>query len=419
MRALVCDDDASSRFVLKRLLTQHLGCTVVECADGVEALARLDEGGVELLILDIQMPGMDGVEVLAAIRATATFKHLPVVAVSNERHEDVVRRLLEMGISGYALKPIRAEKLTSILDRLRSRLSQGRPVTAGTTAARVCLGPDSPAMIADGSLDYRHFFMSYAERFGPVIEASSGAGALTAWRAAQAPLVFVGSDLGILGVERLVPKLRAMAGPQPLRLVRLLEGDIRQGDAGGCDDVMRRSFVPEEFRQAFLAFVQRPAPLDAVTRLVGDPQALVMSAAKQVFGMMLDSELTLLSEAPDEGPHVGAMSTISFAHEHALALKLFASPRALAEVASRMLSVPATEVTGDAATAAAGELVNLITGRLQAAMDERRVPAECALASLAPPGTTWVEPDVETRGILQHVQVVGTSATLHLALEAA
>jgi len=118
MHILICDDDAATRFVAKRLLTRDAGCTVAECANGAEALRLVNRGGVDLLLLDIGMPVVDGVEVLSAIRSSQQFAELPVIMLSRESRADIVARLVRLGVSGYLLKPLDAERLKAALDKV-------------------------------------------------------------------------------------------------------------------------------------------------------------------------------------------------------------------------------------------------------------------------------------------------------------
>ncbi len=68
MHVLVCDDDNATRFAVKRMLTQHLPCTVSECADGVQALQMIGRERFAFILLDVEMPAMSGIEVLELLR---------------------------------------------------------------------------------------------------------------------------------------------------------------------------------------------------------------------------------------------------------------------------------------------------------------------------------------------------------------
>lgn len=415
MFAMVCDDDAAARFVMKRLLTQHLGCTVIECEDGVEALTRLDAGPIDVVFLDVQMPNMDGVEVLEAIRSAPSLKHLPVVAVSNERREEVVRRLVALRLDGYVLKPIRVERLLSALEPLRGRLARRAGATG--SARQICLGPDTAAMLVDGNLDYRHFFASQVQRYGPVVEVSSGAAALATFKNTPAHLVFLGEDIGVLRHELLVPKLRALAAGQPIRIVRLFDGEDGGAVQAGCDDVMRRTFLPEVFRRAIRSFVRTPGGLAAVTGMLGDFEAVLTSATRQVFGMMLDSEIDIVSAQSDLPPYGGATGEITIAGGYRAAFKLFGGAASLRQLASRMLGMSPEEVTDEDALSTAGELVNLLTGRLHAILDEHHVVSECSLPTIVPSQQDWGIAEIGDRGALVCCRVKGTAAEVAIALE--
>lgn len=416
MKVLICDHDATSRFVIKRLITQHLPCACLECGDGVEALQLIDEHDIGLVILDVDMPEVDGVEVLEAIRASEEVKTTPVIVISRERREEVVARLLRLGVSGYLLKPIRTEKLLGALESLKDRLARRRPRRIGSATAQ-CLSPDSPAMLIDGNLDYRHFFVSQSQVHGPVVGVPSGAGALSKFRQSPVPLVFVGSDIGILSVEMLIPKLRALSPSQPLRIVGIVDASLANTPATSVfDDVMMRTYVPEKFKTEIKRFVKMPAALAAVIEMGGDLGQNLSSSARQVFGMMLDSEIEA-KKSGGAGPYAGAIVEMTLQQRYLVVLKVFAPLADLKAVASRMLQMPVEEMTEEDYLSTGTELANLISGRLKASLEERGVASECTLPKVETERATWVEPRIDERGVLQHFGIVSASACLSLSLE--
>jgi len=124
---LIVDDSAAIRKILQRVLRQAdipIG-KVIEAGDGVEALAALknaalaQEAKVGLILSDINMPNMDGLELLSQLKASPEWKDLPVVMVSSEGSQTKVLEAVGLGASGYVRKPFTAdqikEKLTAIL----------------------------------------------------------------------------------------------------------------------------------------------------------------------------------------------------------------------------------------------------------------------------------------------------------------
>ncbi len=125
MRAtvLVVDDDAAiRRLVAKRL--RAAGYEVELAAGGEQALAAVERGGISMVVLDIEMPGLDGFSVLERLRARRDSAQLPVVVLSAKQEGEDVVRALRAGANDYATKPVRFGLL---LKRIAAHLS----LTAG------------------------------------------------------------------------------------------------------------------------------------------------------------------------------------------------------------------------------------------------------------------------------------------------
>ena len=120
---LVVDDSAAIRKILQRVLRQtgmSIG-SVREAGDGQEALERLKEApGIRLVLTDINMPKMDGLQLLAAMKSSADLQAIPVVMITTEGGETKVAEAVRLGAAGYVRKPFTAdqikEKLAGILE---------------------------------------------------------------------------------------------------------------------------------------------------------------------------------------------------------------------------------------------------------------------------------------------------------------
>jgi len=102
---LVVDDSRVNRLLLGRALEQ-LGHTVTFAENGREALAALGRRRADLILLDIEMPEMDGYQVLAALAADPRLRDVPVVMMSSVEEVDSVARCIEMGAEDYLFKPV-------------------------------------------------------------------------------------------------------------------------------------------------------------------------------------------------------------------------------------------------------------------------------------------------------------------------
>ena len=110
---LIVDDSAAIRKILQRMLGQA-GVTlgkVVEAGDGIEALERLKIQPVHLILSDINMPNMDGIQLLTELKSKAESKHIPVIMITTEGGEAKVMEALELGASGYVRKPFTSDQI--------------------------------------------------------------------------------------------------------------------------------------------------------------------------------------------------------------------------------------------------------------------------------------------------------------------
>jgi two-component system chemotaxis response regulator CheY len=115
-KILVVDDSKLLHKMYDVLLSSY---PLVHAMDGREALARLAEhADVELVLLDINMPNMNGLEVLARLKAEPVYRHVPVVIVSTEGKEEDTVRALRAGAVAYIKKPFRLDQVMDIIRRL-------------------------------------------------------------------------------------------------------------------------------------------------------------------------------------------------------------------------------------------------------------------------------------------------------------
>jgi two-component system, cell cycle response regulator DivK len=116
MKILIADDSEKNRELLRTVLG-HLGHTVIEAADGREAVALAETSGPDLFILDLQMPVMDGFAAMRAVRAMEPFREAPVLALTAYAMEGDREKALSAGFSAYLTKPLRMAELRTELAR--------------------------------------------------------------------------------------------------------------------------------------------------------------------------------------------------------------------------------------------------------------------------------------------------------------
>jgi len=118
---LVVDDYSAIRKILQRMLRQTgLGIgNIYGADDGQQALELLKMHKVDVILTDVIMPNMDGMELLAAVKSSPQWRHIPILLVTTEGSESRVSEAVRLGASGYVRKPFTAdqikEKLAGIL----------------------------------------------------------------------------------------------------------------------------------------------------------------------------------------------------------------------------------------------------------------------------------------------------------------
>ena len=121
LRVLLAEDNAINQKLAVRLLEKQ-GHTVTVAADGREAVAAVESGEFDVVLMDVQMPNMSGLEAAAAIRAMerGTGRHLPIVAMTAHAMKGDQDRCLEAGMDGYISKPIQPDRMMEAIARVTS-----------------------------------------------------------------------------------------------------------------------------------------------------------------------------------------------------------------------------------------------------------------------------------------------------------
>jgi PAS domain S-box-containing protein len=193
LRVLVAEDNPVNQQVASGLL-EHAGHEPVLAANGREALAMLEKEAFDLVLMDVQMPEMDGLEATAAIRAREreTGRHVPIVALTAHAMKGDAEKCLAAGMDGYLAKPLQVHELEDALARVALGAA---PAAAG---AAVAASPGTSRLDAARLLDrvggdrgalasiVRVFLADYPRQLARIREALAGRDAAGLRRAAHA-----------------------------------------------------------------------------------------------------------------------------------------------------------------------------------------------------------------------------------------
>jgi two-component system chemotaxis response regulator CheY len=123
LKFLVVDDFSTMRRIVRGLL-KEMGCNNVEEAeDGAVALAMLKAGKFDFVVSDINMPNMNGFDLLKAIKAEDSLKHLPVLMVTAEARKEDILLAAQSGAAGYIVKPFTKATLEDKVQKIMQKLT--------------------------------------------------------------------------------------------------------------------------------------------------------------------------------------------------------------------------------------------------------------------------------------------------------
>jgi len=124
LKFLIVDDFSTMRRIVRNLLKEAGYANADEAEDGVAALAKLRTSSFDFVVSDINMPNMNGFELLTEIRADAALKSLPVLMITAEARKEDIVMAAQAGASGYIVKPFTKatleEKVGKILQKLQT-----------------------------------------------------------------------------------------------------------------------------------------------------------------------------------------------------------------------------------------------------------------------------------------------------------
>ena len=212
-KVLIVDDDANIRLFLERLLTKRFSCKVVTAKNGLEALSMVKQENPEVVFLDVTMPIMDGIETLTALRADASYGHLPIIMLTAISDKNVVSKVMDMGVLSYILKPLMYD---STYEKLRELFSQIKKSKEKKELIRKKEELESKIeytdklLIVDTDEAFRKKLGEQMAKSYKILEADNGAVGLDLFMKERPKTVCLGEKLPLLNEKLLAQKIRSI-----------------------------------------------------------------------------------------------------------------------------------------------------------------------------------------------------------------
>ena len=117
-RVLVVEDSPAMRQLIRFALNKVEGLEVLEANDGVDGLSKLTGKKFDLLIVDINMPIMDGLKLIDMVRKNAEHKDVPILIITTESAEEDRQRAMALGVNEYLTKPVQSQQIVESAKQL-------------------------------------------------------------------------------------------------------------------------------------------------------------------------------------------------------------------------------------------------------------------------------------------------------------
>ncbi|MEZ5362393.1 MAG: response regulator [Bryobacterales bacterium] len=370
---LIVDDEPSIRLLLKRWIERSLTAKVREAADGLQALEAIAEGGVEMVISDINMPVLNGIEMLSLLHADPSRKRIEVLVASQVANEDKVRQVIELGVSDYLLKPLQYDWVIARLKRAADRIYERRAVAPDSSLTRV--------LVFDGDPNYCAFAESaLAGDFSVETARTVAETLIKALRFKPDVLLFCPDTPG-LNVRFLLDRLEGLPGGDPPAIYELTSK--KEPSAEGLAGVLPRTFVPETLRLELIRLLRGgEAPEHGVLAWASSLESEMRTALFQALGMLTGVEPEDTADAPDpeKGRAYGWIDINADDGDFTMRLDLDCGrDLAIGLLRAMVGEEPGEDDGSEPSLDALQEILNVVAGRLKNSCLERKIDVSIGL----------------------------------------
>ena len=121
-KILIIDDSQLIHSMYRLVLNRYNGCRIADAMNGLEALDLLSrENDFDLILLDINMPVMNGLQFMEKIKSENLYRHIPIIVISTEGKEEDTLRALKLGAWGYVVKPFKPHVLYDLIEKVAAK----------------------------------------------------------------------------------------------------------------------------------------------------------------------------------------------------------------------------------------------------------------------------------------------------------
>lgn len=290
---LLLEDDPTLSLLYRRMFERYFDCVVTDASDGLEGLRRVVEERPDLVVLDIHLPFLSGLDVLQAIRGNPDIANTPCIAITSENSRAVIERLVACRVLDIMLKPIDLTRDVPRLRKILARLPEAR------AQQRTELQMGARLLIVSSDATFRDFVSQLLGGRYSIETAASGLVGVEALTANPPSIVLVSEQLRLLPEWLFMKAVRgrgtSLDGTQFVLAADTAETAQKATEKMGYDGAFVKSFVPDQFLREFgrAVDVGTTGPVAQVKSLRRQLHHELMSAAQQALGVMVNEEVVI------------------------------------------------------------------------------------------------------------------------------
>ena len=232
-RVLIIDDDPNIRLLARKVLGS-LGITVLEAQDGAEGLSLTVNRDPDLILCDVMMPVMDGMEFLREWASREAIAHIPVIMVTSVSEKGRIIDAVKLGACDYIVKPFDPLGFRTKVNKLLREAAARQTTSGGAPAA----GPRTARPVVVAAHEDEAVRRLAAEALGAdyeVVTAADGAECLHVVAERRPDVLLVGAGLPVIECDRLLARIKEGGGAEGMRVVLLASGE----EASAFDETVR------------------------------------------------------------------------------------------------------------------------------------------------------------------------------------
>jgi DNA-binding response OmpR family regulator len=262
LKFLIIEDDEGIRLILRKILSKNFSCTIQEASDGKKGLDILQNNCPDIILLDINMPIMDGKETLDIISSHSMYNKIPVIIISALGDKVTVGNFIKKGIVDYLLKPLDLYETVKRINRVLQNHLVGNNVKVNFIDNDSIDGSVPRLMLVEYKKNIiDEFNQLFHDKFA-IFTAKNGIETIEKFNSHHPRYIVVSDKIELLDKKIILQKVRETADQSQVSIYLIVDDrSAHSAKIFNFDGIIRRSDSKEDFKKDLLKVVLKEEPV--------------------------------------------------------------------------------------------------------------------------------------------------------------